>query len=89
MYFFNEAIYIKYGIKDLSELFEKLYYSHELGMRKPDREIFEFVLNDSQISPEQTVYIDDTLAHIESAATLGVRVYHLKAQEKLTDILKI
>ena len=86
---FNEALYSKFGIKDLGGIFEKLYYSHELGMRKPDREIFEFVLNDSQISPGQTVYIDDTSAHIESAATLGVRVYHLKAPEKLTDILKI
>jgi glucose-1-phosphatase len=86
---FNEALNIKYGLMDLSEIFEKLYYSHVLGMRKPDREIFEFVLNDSQISPAETLYIDDTLAHIESAATLGVRVYHLQVPEKLTDILKI
>ena len=56
-------------------------------MRKPDREIFEYVLKDCRALPAETLYIDDTIDHIKSAESLGIHVYHLQAPEKLTDVL--
>ncbi|MEJ2163761.1 MAG: HAD family phosphatase [Robiginitalea sp.] len=67
--------------------FDGFYLSHELGMRKPDREIFQFVLNKNTLLPEQTLFIDDTEEHIISASTLGIKTWHLKVGEE--DILQL
>ena len=48
--------------------FEAFYLSHEIGMRKPDPEIFSFVLENNGLKPGETLFIDDTEEHIESAA---------------------
>ena len=61
----------QYGF-DFNSLFQKVYYSFQLGMRKPDTEIFEFVLDDSRLNPFETVFIDDLVKNIETAARLGI-----------------
>ncbi len=85
--FFNERLLARHGIRNFEEVFDKVYYSHIIGMRKPDREIFDFVLKDSRISSHETLYIDDTEAHIQAAGRLGIRVYHLQPPQKLTGVL--
>lgn len=57
--------------------FEAFYLSHEIGMRKPDPKIFSFVLDNNGLKPEETLFIDDTKEHIESAAGLGINTWHL------------
>ena len=69
------------------EIFEKVYYSHILKMRKPDPVIFEYVLNDKGLSPGQCLFIDDTRMHVDTARSLGIQAYHLIAPERITDIL--
>ena len=58
--------------------FRQFYLSHEIGMRKPDPEIFEFVLGENDLSPGETLFIDDTPEHTESASNLGIRTWHLQ-----------
>ena len=58
--------------------FRQFYLSHEIGMRKPDPEIFKFVLEQNDLSPGETLFIDDTLEHTESASDLGIRTWHLQ-----------
>ena len=62
--------------------FEAFYLSHEIGMRKPDPEIFSFVLNKNGLKPEQTLFIDDTKEHVESAAGLGINTWHLDVHKE-------
>ncbi len=57
--------------------FTKAYYSHELGMRKPEREIFEYVIRDASILPEETLFIDDNAANISAAREIGIHAYLL------------
>jgi putative hydrolase of the HAD superfamily len=57
-------------------------------MRKPDAEIFEFVLNENKLDPTKTLFIDDTEQHILGAKKLGVQTYHLGKEEGICDILK-
>ncbi|HLT86778.1 MAG TPA: hypothetical protein VKZ57_04260, partial [Sphingobacterium sp.] len=45
-----------YGVKDNSQFFEKTYYSHLMGMRKPDSEIFEKVLTENELVPHETLF---------------------------------
>jgi len=45
---------------DFNSLFMKAYYSHHMGLRKPDKEAFEFILNEQNIIAAETLFIDDT-----------------------------
>src|SRR5690554_386947 len=58
--------------------FEQFYLSHEIGLRKPDREIYQFVLDQNNLRPEETFFIDDTFENTEAAATLGIRIWNLQ-----------
>ncbi len=77
-----------YGYKEMKLFFEKDYYSHLIGMRKPDREIFEFVIRENGLNPLETLFIDDTLQHVEGARMAGMRAYHLQAPETIMDIFR-
>lgn len=57
--------------------FKKFYLSHEIGLRKPDPEIFEFVLNDNKLDAEYLFFIDDTQMHTDAAQKLGIQVWNL------------
>lgn len=55
-----------------NRLFQKAYYSHEIGVRKPNTESFEFVLNDSNLDPSATLFLDDSIQNINSAKSIGM-----------------
>ncbi len=63
--------------KDFFELFDKAYYSHHIGMRKPNTEIFEFVVSQNAIDKKKCLFIDDSIQHIESARNYGLNALHL------------
>lgn len=54
------------------ELFEKVYYSNELGMRKPDPNIYKYVLNDANLKAEETLFVDDLLVNVDGAKSVGI-----------------
>jgi glucose-1-phosphatase len=56
-----------------ADLFEKVYLSYEMGMRKPNPEIFEFVCTEQKLDFERTLFIDDSIQHIEGAASIGLK----------------
>jgi putative hydrolase of the HAD superfamily len=53
-----------------------------IHLSKPGKEIFDFVLNDSGLDPAQTLFIDDTLKHVETARLIGINGYHLDVQNR-------
>lgn len=75
------------GIPGMHHLFDKVYYSYVLGMRKPDREIYEHVIRDSGIDPAETLFIDDLKENTDAARELGFRVHQLKEGEKVEEVL--
>jgi FMN phosphatase YigB (HAD superfamily) len=66
-------------------LFEKTYYSHEIGLRKPHAEVYEFVLQDAGLVATETLFIDDTPPNLTAPAQLGIRTRLLDMP--VTDIL--
>ena len=68
--------------------FEKFYLSHEINMRKPDKQIFEYVLEQNKLLNSETLFIDDTLEHIQSAQELGIHTWHLIPGENDITTLK-
>jgi glucose-1-phosphatase len=86
-YYFNYLQGI-YGTFGYVHLFEKAYFSHELHLRKPNADIFEFVVKDSGINPQETLFIDDFLENIETARKLGFQTVHLTKPRTLVDLFK-
>lgn len=74
---FNGYLERTFGINDLSGYFYKIYLSYKVNMRKPDAEIFELVLSENNLQPHETLFIDDSVQHIESAKKLGIQTYLL------------
>lgn len=83
---YNNRLKEDHGIENLSELFEKVYYSHTIHLSKPDPKIFEYVLKDSNLIPEETLFVDDILIHTENASKLGIHTFHLEPPLKISDI---
>jgi epoxide hydrolase-like predicted phosphatase len=80
---FSETVRIQSNGSQLDEFFTKAYYSHELKMRKPDEEIFQFVLSQNNLRPEDTVFLDDNLANLAGAANVGIQVQHVQYPEMI------
>jgi putative hydrolase of the HAD superfamily len=62
---------------NLSGFFEKTYYSFEMGMRKPDAEIFKKVCLENDLDYSKTLFIDDTEKHILGAKEFGLKTHLL------------
>jgi glucose-1-phosphatase len=71
-----------FGIPDFSNVFEKVYLSYLLHMRKPDEEIFAHVLSENNLKPEETLFIDDSPQHLEGAKKLGIQTYWLDVKKE-------
>lgn len=84
---YNKQINDIFFIKDLSDLFEKAYYSYRLGLRKPDKEIFKLLINENSLIAEETLFIDDSPQHIATATSLGIKTFHLVPPATLKDAL--
>jgi glucose-1-phosphatase len=73
----------EHGIHDFeSRYFDGVYYSHLIRLRKPDQDIYEYVLADAELQPHETVFFDDLKENIAAAEALGIRgAWHDPARE--------
>ena len=72
--YYTNLLQEKYKIKDLESIFHKTYFSHECGLKKPDSEFFNLVLNQNELNPQETLFVDDCDMHIKAASKLGLSV---------------
>lgn len=68
------------------ELFEKAYYSHEIKLRKPSKEAFEFVITDAGLNAAETLFIDDMLVNVEGAREAGLQAVQVKPGTSILDL---
>ncbi len=74
------------GRDSIDQLFTVAYYSHKINFRKPNADIFEFVLKDANINATETLFIDDLVNNIETAAKLGFKTHQLLEGEKIEQL---
>ncbi|MEO8772949.1 MAG: HAD family phosphatase [Gelidibacter sp.] len=60
--------------------FDAFYLSHEIQLRKPNTNIYEFVLNENNIKAEESLFIDDTEENIITASNLGIHTWHINPE---------
>ena len=82
---FHRKYTLEFG-GSLDDNFEKAWYSHLIRLRKPSLESFQFILNDANLVPEETMFIDDALVNIEGANAVGIKGVHLEPGKTILDL---
>ncbi len=82
----NRQLKEKFGLDSLHELFDKVYYSYEVGHRKPNAEIYSYVLADANLKAEESIFFDDSQANLKSAEQIGIQTVWIQpGQFTITD----
>ena len=63
---------------DFEALFKTPYYSHKMGMRKPDPASFQYILDQEGLIAAETLFIDDNEPNVAAAASVGLQVLYLQ-----------
>ncbi len=85
---FTEMIQKKFGENVLKKVFDKIYFSHHIHMRKPDPEIFNYVLRENNLVAAETLFVDDSPQHVESAKQVGLQTFYFDKGKTLNSIRK-
>ncbi len=75
--FFEDKVGISF-YSAFYQCFEKVYYSFEIGMRKPDPMIYSKLISNHSLNPKNTLFVDDKIENTESAKSLGLQVWNLQ-----------
>lgn len=72
---------------EFKNCFEKFYLSQEIHFRKPNSNIYEFVMRDSKLVASETLFIDDTKINTDKANELGIHVWNLiPGEDDITEL---
>jgi FMN phosphatase YigB (HAD superfamily) len=77
-----------FGFDGNDHIFEKAYYSHLTGKRKPEPAIFEMVINENGLNPAETLFIDDSPQHLATAQKLGIQTFLMTTPDTLQQFFK-
>lgn len=83
--FYNRNFRNQFGF-NFSVLFSKSYYSFKLNLRKPDESIYKRVLEENNLIPSETLFIDDSKINTDAAEKLGIKTYWLSKGETINSI---
>lgn len=84
-----ENIQIAYDRHDFFRLFEGIVVSGEEKLIKPDKRLFQILLDRYQLRPEESVFIDDSLANVHAANEMGFKGIHFGQIENVRAQLSI
>ncbi|MFZ4543977.1 MAG: HAD family hydrolase [Saprospiraceae bacterium] len=78
-----------HGVSDFEkQFFHNAYYSHLLKLRKPNLDIFEYVLQDAGIKASETLFIDDNADNIDAAAKVGIQTIHHRIGDEVIQVIQ-
>jgi len=83
---FSANFFKQTGLPDFNSNFINAYYSHEIGLRKPCRESFHYILNEQKLQATETLFIDDTFKNVEGAKAVGLQTIHLVHPRTVLDL---
>lgn len=70
--------------------FDAFYLSQEIQLRKPDTDVFDFVLTENKINPNECLFIDDTKENTDAAASMGLNVWNIdETKEDVVEVFTI
>ena len=72
----------------VNDYFEETFLSYEMHLAKPNKAIFEKVLHDANLLPEETLFIDDSEANCKAAEEVGIHAHHYHIGDDLSKIFE-
>ncbi|MCX7552204.1 HAD family hydrolase [Xanthomarina sp. F2636L] len=76
--------------EEFKNCFDVFYLSHEINLRKPSADIYQYVLAENNLSPENCLFIDDTEENTVAASKLGIHTWHINPKtEDITNLFTI
>jgi FMN phosphatase YigB (HAD superfamily) len=85
---FEKLVKITCSVTEFENLFEKIYYSYKMRLRKPDTACFLQVINENNLSLEETIFVDDSIQHIEGAKKAGITAHFLEKNARTKSLLQ-
>jgi len=79
----------KFGYRDFNDLFHRVWLSFRLKLHKPDPAIFQFVLADAGILPNETIFIDDSEENVRAAELTGIKGLQIGRNTEFSEVLEI
>ena len=76
------------GLNNFDDIFDKAHYSFNMGIRKPNEEAYQYVIDQHQLTASRSLFIDDSEQNIEPAVNVGLKAYFLKPGEEMTELFK-
>lgn len=83
---FNKIFNERKRHKPFNDYFKKAFYSCEIGLRKPDAAPYQWVLEQVNIAPAKTIFIDDSEQNIETAKNMGMQTIHLTTGMRIENL---
>lgn len=80
---FNEQVFKLTGFPSLDQYFHNVYYSHLIKMKKPDVEIYEYVLQNNNLLAHETIFLDDNADNLAGANKAGIRTFHVQQPDQI------
>ena len=81
-----EALFLEKTKKEFHQLFRKIYYSHDIGLRKPDIKAYDLILKENNLKASETLFIDDVRKNLIPAQKLSIKTIHYKDKMDLSAI---
>ncbi|HRH64944.1 MAG TPA: HAD family phosphatase [Bacteroidia bacterium] len=86
---FRKMISDLYGEFIFDRIFEKMYLSHHVHLRKPDVAVYNLVLLENDLNPASTLFVDDSFQNIEGAKKAGLHSFWLEKGKNIHDLSEI
>lgn len=78
----------EHGLINFEGLVNKVYYSHKIGMRKPDQDIFNWLIRENELESKSTIFLDDNIDNINGGIAVGIKSLQVKDPENVPQLLK-
>ena len=72
--------------KNFISIFNDVYFSNQIGMRKPNEDVFFYLIKKNKLDVSKTLFIDDSPQHIKTARKIGFKTYHLTDKEDIVSL---
>jgi putative hydrolase of the HAD superfamily len=82
----NQILRQTSGITSLEDLFDRTFYSHQVGMSKPAPEVFRYVLDHARIQAEETLFLDDSPDYLRGAQQTGIASVLIEPTHTILDL---
>ena len=83
---FENQLSKKNHLSLFSNCFDKIYYSCRMKDRKPNASCFKKVLSENNLSPKETLFIDDSIQHINTAKKMEINTYLMEQNKSIIDL---